>query len=88
MPRVNDPSGLGWEQCTFEGSERAQLRVWAALPLRVKLEALEQMCDRGRRMVAWRRSQGLPYFDPDSGELIRGDGTVAETNGANRDALS
>ncbi len=69
---TRDPAGMGWEQCTPEGSERAQLKVWAALPLRAKLEALEELCDQSRRMIAWRRERGLPYFDPVTGELVRG----------------
>ncbi len=69
---TGDPAAMGWEQCTPEGSERAQLKVWMALPLRTKLEALEEMCDRSRRMIASRRERGLPYFDPETGNLVPG----------------
>jgi hypothetical protein len=66
-----DPAEMGWEQCTFAGSERAQLIVWSRLPIRERLEALEQMCDHARETIAWRQREGLPYFDPENGELIK-----------------
>ena len=62
---------IDWRMCTFEGSEREQLRVWSRLPLRRKLEALDEMCALARRTIANRRRLGLPYFDPYTGELIR-----------------
>lgn len=62
---------IDWSICTPEGSEREQLRRWAALPLRRKLLALEEMCDHARATIEWRRQQGLPYFDPVTGELVR-----------------
>jgi len=63
---------VDWSICTPEGSEREQLRRWAALPLIAKLKALEGMCDHARATVEWRESQGLPYFDPATGELVPG----------------
>ena len=63
---------IDWESCTFEGSEREQLRVWSRLPLRRKLMALEEMGDLASKMLEWRKSRGLPYIDPDTGELIKG----------------
>jgi hypothetical protein len=51
---------IDWESCTFEGSEREQLRVWSQLPLRRKLMALEEMGDLARKMLEWRKSRGLP----------------------------
>jgi hypothetical protein len=42
-----------------------------------KLRALEEMCDHSRATIAWRRSQGLSYIDPYTGELVKGD-RVAE----------
>ncbi|MGI8820243.1 MAG: hypothetical protein ACR2ID_05155 [Chthoniobacterales bacterium] len=69
--RTCGPSGMGWDQCTFEGSERAQLIVWSRLPLRRKLEALEEMCDHARATIASRQRAGLPYFDPETGELVK-----------------
>lgn len=71
-PGMPDATEIDWESCTFAGSEREQLRRWAALPLRAKLQALEQMCDHARATIAWRQREGLPYFDPMSGELIKG----------------
>lgn len=63
---------IDWESCTFEGSEREQLRRWSRLPLRNKLQALEEMCDRARATIAWRRGQGLPYIDPATRQLVSG----------------
>jgi hypothetical protein len=64
---------IDWSLCTWEGAERDQLRHWMALPLREKLQALEQMCDHARATVAWRKSKGLPYFDPETGHLVKPD---------------
>jgi hypothetical protein len=64
---------IDWESCTFEGAEREQLRVWSRLPLRRKLMALEEMGDLARKMLDWRKARGLPYIDPDSGELVKGE---------------
>jgi hypothetical protein len=69
-PRTCDPSGMGWEQCTAEGSERSQLVVWTSLSIRDRLQALDELCERSRRLLAWRRRSGLPYFDPATGRLI------------------
>jgi hypothetical protein len=63
---------IDWESCTFEGSEREQFRVWSRLPLRRKLMALEEMGDLAGKMLEWRKSRGLPYIDPDTGELVKG----------------
>lgn len=63
---------ISWSLGTWEGAERDQLRHWVALSLREKLQALEQMCDHARPTIAWRRGKGLPYFDPETGELVNG----------------
>lgn len=65
---------IDWSLCTPEGQDWDQLRRWSALPLMAKLRALEEMCDHARATIAWRTAQGLPYFDPASGELVTGDG--------------
>jgi len=62
---------IDWASTTFEGSEREQLRVWSHLPLRQKLMALEEMGDMAERMLNRRKEQGLPYIDPDTGELAK-----------------
>jgi hypothetical protein len=62
---------IDWELCTPEGQDMDQLRHWSALPLRAKLVALEQMCDHARATIEWRRREGLPYIDPESGEVVR-----------------
>ncbi len=70
-PEGSPADKFDWESCTFEGSELEQLRVWRKLPLRQKLLALEQLCDHARATIAWRKSRGLPYFDPATGELVK-----------------
>ena len=67
---MNPPSEVDWSLCTWEGSEREQLRRWSTLSLRRKLEALEEMCDLGRRSLASRQRRGLPYVDPSTGEVV------------------
>ena len=64
------PSDVAWSSGTFAGAEREQLRVWSRLPLRRKLEALEEMCDHARRTLASRQRRGLPYIDPFTGEAV------------------
>jgi hypothetical protein len=71
--QVNDPAGMGWSQCTSEGSELAELVVWSRLPLREKLEALEEMCDLARQFLEYRKKNGLPYIDPYTDQLVRPD---------------
>jgi len=61
----------GWDSCTFEGSERAQLRAWSRLPLRRRLEALDEMCELARRTIATRTRLGLPYIDPYTDKVVR-----------------
>jgi hypothetical protein len=63
---------IDWSLCTWEGSERDQLRRWSALPLMAKLRALEEMCDHSRATIASLQRRGLPYFDPHTGELVGG----------------
>ena len=69
-PERRDDSSIDWSACTFEGAEREQLRVWSRLPLRRKLEALEEMCDHARRTLEERKRRGLPYIDPFTGEAV------------------
>ena len=66
-PPADDP----WESGSFAGAGREQLKVWSRLPLRRKLEALEQMCDHARRTIASRQRQGLPYIDPFTGRAVK-----------------
>lgn len=68
--KTNDPSGMGWSQCTSKGSEIAQLRVWMKLPLRAKLEALEALSELSLRFLEQRKKAGLPYIDPYTGEAV------------------
>jgi len=49
MPdKTCNPSGMGWEQFTAEGSEEAQLRVWAAL-------SIGKSSKPWRKWVSWPR---------------------------------
>jgi hypothetical protein len=67
------PAGaIDWSLCTYAGAEREQLRRWSKLPLRAKLAAVEEMGDLAERFLTERRARGLPYFDPQTGELVRG----------------
>jgi len=63
---------IDWSLCTYAGAEREQLRRWSKLPLRAKLAAVEEMGDLAARFLAERQAKGLPYFDPQTGELVRG----------------
>ncbi len=67
----SDINEIDWSICTPERAEREQLRRWAALPLRRKLRALEQMCDHARETIASRKARGLAWFDPETGELVQ-----------------
>ena len=68
---MNDLPDIDWTLCTWESSEREQLRRWSALSLRQKLEALEEMCEHGRRTLASLQRRGLLYIDPFSGEAVQ-----------------
>lgn len=69
--KINDPTGMGWSQCTSKGSETAQLRVWMKLSFRAKLEALETLGDLSRSFLEQRQKAGLPYIDPYTGRVVR-----------------
>ena len=66
-----DPN-IDWSLCTPEGQELDELRRWSALPPMAKLRALEEMCDHSRATLASLQRRGLPYFDPQTGELVGG----------------
>jgi hypothetical protein len=74
VTQAPDPN-IDWSLCTPQGQDLDQLRRWSALPLMARLRALEEMCDHARATIAFRQRQGLPYFDPYTGELIEGTGT-------------
>lgn len=60
-----------WSLTTWKGSRRRQHADWLALPLRRKLEAVEQMGDLARERIARRKAQGQPYVDPYTGQAVR-----------------
>lgn len=57
MSELDD--GIDWSLTTWEGSRHATLRDW-----------VEEMADFARATIEWRRGQGLPYFDPYTGERV------------------
>jgi hypothetical protein len=57
--------------CTWAGSEKAQIQQWCTLSLREKLDANEQMVKTANYMIEQRRQKGLPYIDPKTGECAR-----------------
>jgi hypothetical protein len=63
---------IDWSLTTWEGSRRAQLRDWMKLSLTEKWLAVEEMADLAREAIERRRSQGLPYIDPYTRELVPG----------------
>ncbi|HEY5753229.1 MAG TPA: hypothetical protein VIT21_08780 [Chthoniobacterales bacterium] len=67
---ILDNPDVDWSLCTWEGSEKEQLRVWSGLTFREKLLALEEMCDYARRTIEWRVKRGLPYIDPYTNEVV------------------
>lgn len=72
MSSQPSPDPIDWSLCTYEGAEREQLRRWSQLPLRAKLEALDEMSEFALRTLANRRKAGLSYIDPDTGEPVAG----------------
>jgi hypothetical protein len=70
-PPAVGTDGIDWSLCTYEGAEREQLRRWSQLPLRAKLEAVEEMGELAERFLNDRKARRLPYFDPYTAELIR-----------------
>lgn len=51
MPEA-DRAGIDWSLTTWEGSEREQLRRWAALSLKEILLAQEEMRELSERLAA------------------------------------
>lgn len=72
---------IDWSLTTWKGSRREQHQIYLALPFSRKLELNEEMCDWGRQVAEQRRKQGLPYFDPYTGELIASGQTEAAVSG-------
>ncbi len=55
---------IDWDATTYKGSRRRQHLAFHALPLRRKLEMVEQLCDHARDTMSQRAAAGLPYHDP------------------------
>ncbi|NBB78216.1 MAG: hypothetical protein GVY36_02045 [Verrucomicrobia bacterium] len=72
---MNEDSSLkniDWSKTTFEGAERENLRGWQKLSFDEKLQANEEMNELANDLFARRKANGLPYIDPDTGELVSG----------------
>ena len=62
---------IDWSLTTWEGSHRAELRDAMSMSLLEKLNAVEDMCIWAEKMIAQRRAKGLPYIDPETGDLVK-----------------
>jgi hypothetical protein len=71
---------IDWSVCTWEGSRRAQQKSFSALPLREKLEIVEEMADLVRRFEEERKRQGLPYTSIEAGERVPGSPTERDSS--------
>ncbi len=60
---------IDWSLSTWKGSRLRQHREFQALPFRRKLEVIEELDDLARQFQEQRKSRGLPYIDPPTGEL-------------------
>ena len=82
MGRMDLTLWMPWPSCwrltTWKGSRLQQHREFYKLPFRRKIEILEEMADFARNTIEWRRSQGLPYIDPYTGEHVARVLTVGE----------
>jgi hypothetical protein len=67
---------IDWSTTTWKGHRLQQHREFLALPFRRKLEVVEAMCDFVRMTLEWRKSRGLPYIDPTTGELVKSSSTT------------
>ncbi|HEY6241137.1 MAG TPA: hypothetical protein VIW78_09885 [Burkholderiales bacterium] len=55
---MNRPVESAWENATWEGSRRAQIRAALALTVRERLQALEELVELAGRLAAMPRSGG------------------------------
>ena len=55
---VDRKAEAGWENATWEGSRRAQLRAALALTVRERLQALEDLAELSQRLAEMPRTQG------------------------------
>ena len=70
MTNDEEPN-IDWSLTTWKGSRLQQHREFHALPFRRKLEVIEELDDLGRQFQERRKSRGLPYIDPATGELVK-----------------
>jgi len=65
-----DAQNMDWSSGTWEGSRIQKLMRWRALPLRAKLDALDELRSFGDQMLNKRKEAGLPYIEPSTGSLV------------------
>jgi len=70
-----EESNIDWALTTWKGSRLQQHREFYALPFRRKLEVIEELDALARQFQEHRKSQGLPYIDPATGEFVRAHST-------------
>ncbi len=58
-----DESSSNWKETRLE-----ELRRWRELPLKAKLDAIDELLAFGEKMIEQRKERGLSYIDPTSGE--------------------
>lgn len=68
---ADEESDIDWSLATWKGSRLQQHREFHALPFRRKLEVIEEFDDIARHFREYRKSRGLPYIDPATGELVK-----------------
>ncbi len=65
-------SEIDWSLTTWRGARRKQHQAFHALPFSRKLEIIEEMNRDALATLEDRRSRGLPYIDPYTGERVPG----------------
>ncbi|MDQ8182442.1 hypothetical protein [Pelagicoccus sp. SDUM812005] len=59
---MNEPdTNTDWQNGTWTGSRLEQLKRWRALPLKAKLDALDDLLSFSGKMLQARQAKGLPY---------------------------
>lgn len=61
---------IDWSSSTWEGARKEELRRWRRLTLREKLDAVDELNALGASLIEARRTKGLPYVDPYTGERV------------------
>ncbi|MEM0896855.1 MAG: hypothetical protein AAGJ79_08200, partial [Verrucomicrobiota bacterium] len=67
---MKEAENTNWSSASWKGSRIENLRQWRQLSLNERFDAAEEIEVLAMHFLESRRKKGLPYFDPDSGELI------------------